>query len=45
LLRLDGQRRGDGTGQRGQQEAAAVQAGMVGRGAHLTKQKDENDSV
>jgi hypothetical protein len=31
LLRLGVERRGEGTGQRGQQEAAAVHAGMVGR--------------
>ena len=30
-LRLGGERRGEGTGQRGQQEAAAVHAGMVGQ--------------
>jgi competence protein ComEA len=30
-LRLRGERRGEDTGQRGQQEAAAVHAGMVGR--------------
>jgi hypothetical protein len=30
-LRLDNERRGDRTGQRGQQEAAAVHAGTVGR--------------
>jgi hypothetical protein len=29
LLRLDGARRGDGTGQRGQQEAAAVHYSMT----------------
>jgi hypothetical protein len=31
LLCLGGERRGEGTGQRGQQETAAVHAGMVGR--------------
>jgi hypothetical protein len=31
LLCLGGERRGEGRGQRGQQEAAAVHAGMVGR--------------
>jgi len=31
LLRLSGERGGDGAGQRGQQEAAAVHPGMVGR--------------
>jgi len=31
LLRLSGERRGEGPGQRGQQEEAAVHAGMVGR--------------
>jgi hypothetical protein len=30
LLRLDGERRGERTGQRGEQEAAAVHAGTVG---------------
>jgi len=30
LLRVGGERRGEGTGQRGQQEAAAVHAGTVG---------------
>ena len=30
-LRLGGERHGESTGQRGQQEAAAVHAGMVGR--------------
>jgi hypothetical protein len=30
-MRLDGERHGDGPSQRGQQEAAAVHAGMVGR--------------
>jgi hypothetical protein len=32
------ERRGEGTGQRGQQEAAAVHAGMVGRAAGQVKQ-------
>ena len=36
LLRLGGERRGEGTGQRGQQEAAAVHAGTVGRLARQT---------
>jgi hypothetical protein len=31
LLRPGGERRGEGDGQRGHQEAAAVHAGMVGR--------------
>ena len=31
LLRPRGERRGEGTSQRGQQEAAAVHAGMVGQ--------------
>jgi hypothetical protein len=31
LLRLDAERRGESPGQRGQQEAAAVHAGTVGR--------------
>jgi hypothetical protein len=36
-LCLSRERRGDGTGQRGQQEAAAVHAGIVGRVANQVK--------